>query len=193
MADTKKLMTTPMSDYRWVFITQGIILFFLGVSVIFLWPIIFLVGVEMLGAFVGILFILDGLVTIVVSILFRHLKYRWIALMDVSISWLSAAILLMSGQEIKVIIFTIAGWAIIKALVATGECVIFKNEVKSIWVLYVKSFLLILLVPLVILSLGSGVRLATLGIAYYFIIHGSTHVILSFFFSMEHEPINQTK
>ena len=181
MAETTKLKTTQLYKYRWVLITWGIILLVCGLWGFYLWPIISLAGIKMLGFYVGIIFICEGLMAMSVSLFIRELKYWWVPLIEGSISLLSAAIILLVGERSEIVNFVIGGWAISKALLSLTEFGIYQSEIKRIWLLYVKNFFLILLVPLVILAFIYGPRFITLCIAYYFFIHGINFITLCLF------------
>ena len=143
---------------------------------IILWPWISLVGFELLGVYVSMIFIAEGLMTMAVSII------------GGLVSLLSAGIILLTGERSEIVIFIIGGWSVFKALLALIEDVFIKNKAKRIWLLYVKNFFLILLAPLVILSLTYDPKFITLCMAYYFVIHGSNHIILSIFGFKSSEP-----
>lgn len=181
MAVTIKLKTTALYKYRWALIIRGIILFIFGLFGIYLWPIISVAGIQLLGIYVSIIFISEGLTTMAVSYLIRESKYWWVPLMAGSVSLLSAAIILIAGKKSDIVNFVIGGWAIIRAMLSLSEAGIFHNEIKRVWLLYVKNFFLILLAPLVIISLFYGPGFIALCMAYYFVIHGSNHIILSLF------------
>lgn len=187
MAVTIKLKTTALYKYRWALIIRGIILFVFGLFGIYLWPIISVAGIQLLGIYVSMIFISEGLTTMAVSYLIRELKYWWVPLMAGSVSLLSAAIILIAGKNSDIVNFVIGGWAIIRAMLSLSEAGIFQNELKRAWLLYVKNFLLILIVPLVILSFIYGPRFTALCIGYYFFIHGSMLIILCFFGLKDHQ------
>lgn len=181
MAETTKLKTSQLYKYRWVLITWGIILLVCGLLGFYLWPITSLVGTKMLGIYVGIVFICEGLMAMSVSWFIRELKYWRVPLIKGSVSLLSAAIILLVGERSEIVNFAIGGWAISKALLSLTDFGIYQSEIKRVWLLYIKNFFLILLVPLVILAFTYGPRLITLCIAYYFFIHGINVIILCFF------------
>ncbi len=188
MDERTKLKENDISKYRWLFIARGIILLIFGLLGIILWPWISLVGYELMGVYVSIIFIAEGLMTMAVSIFISKFQYGWIAILAGSVSLLSAGIILLTGERSEIVTFIIGGWSIFKALLALIEDVIFKTKIKGLLLLYVKNFFLILLAPLVILSLTYGPKFITLCMAYYFVIHGSDHIILSFFGLKNLEP-----
>jgi uncharacterized membrane protein HdeD (DUF308 family) len=188
MAETTKLKAIQLGEYRWVFLTRGIILLVFGLWGIIWWWIISLAGTKMLGIYVSMIFISEGLMTMAVSIFIRKLKYWWVTLIAGSVSLLSAAIILMAGERSEIVTFVIGGWCILKALFALCEHGIFKNKDKKVWLLDVKNVSLILLAPLVMLSLTYGPGHIALCVGYYFVIHGSNQIILSFFGLKNREP-----
>lgn len=181
MAERTKLKEIDPDKYRWFFVARGIVLLVFGLLGIILWPWISLVGTEMLGVYVSMIFIAEGLMTMAVSMFISEMKYGWITIIGGLVSLLSAGIILLSGERSEIVTFIIGGWSVLKALLALIEDVFIKKKAKRIWLLYVKNFFLILLAPLVILSLTYGPKFITLCIAYYFVIHGSNHIILSTF------------
>lgn len=190
MAETEISTATSVDEQRWAFITRGFILLVLGILGIFLWPSVALVGMGLLGVFIGMVLIIEGLMTMAVSILMRDLKYWWVVLMAGSVSLLSAAIILVAGENIEMVTRVIAGWYIFRALFALSEGAIFKGVVKSLWPIYVESFLLIVLAAWVIRSLVHSPEFITFCIGYFFIIYGTADIILSLFVFKGHEPLN---
>lgn len=189
MAERTKLKEIDLSKYRWLFIIRGIILLTFGLLGIIIWPFISMAGTgELLGVYVGMIFISEGLMTMAISIFIRELKYWWVPVVAGLVSLLSAAIILLARERSDIVNYAIGGWSIFKALLALMEEIIIGNMVKRIFLLYVKNFFLILIAPLVILSLTFGPKYIALCIAYYFIIHGSNHIILSFFDLKNLEP-----
>ena len=182
MAENTKSKEFDPGRYRWLFIARGIILLIFGLLGIILWPFISLVGTdELLGVYVSMIFIAEGLMTMAVSIIISELESGWILIIGGLVSLLSAGIILLTGERSEFVTIIIGGWSIFKALLALIEDVIFKAKIKRLFLLYVKNFFLILLAPLVILSLTYGPKFIILCMAYYFVIHGSNHIILSFF------------
>jgi len=181
MAERTTLKEIDPGEYRWFFVARGIILLVFGLFGIILWPFISLVGIEMICVYVSVIFIAEGFMTMAVSMFISELKYGWITIIGGLVSLISAGIVLLTGERSEIVIFIIGGWSIFKALLALIEDLIFKIKTKRIWLLYVKNFFLILLAPLVILSLTYGPKFITLCMGYYFVIHGSNLIILSFF------------
>jgi uncharacterized membrane protein HdeD (DUF308 family) len=116
MAETTKLKAIQLGEYRWVFLTRGIILLVFGLWGIICWWLISLAGTKMLGIYVSMIFISEGLMTMAVSIFIRKLKYWWVTLIAGSVSLLSGAIILMAGERSEIVTFVIGGWCILKAL-----------------------------------------------------------------------------
>ena len=66
MAETIKLKTTQLYEYRWVLVTRGIVLLVFGLFGIILWWMIALAGTKMLGIYVSMIFICEGLMTMAI-------------------------------------------------------------------------------------------------------------------------------
>ena len=80
-----------------------------------------------------------ALMAMSVSLFIRELKYWWVPLIEGSVSLLSAAIILLVGEQSEIVNFAIGGWAISKALLSLTEFGIYQSEIKRVWLLYVKK------------------------------------------------------
>ena len=107
MAERTKLKVNDLAEYRWLFVTRGIILLVFGLLGIILWPFVLLQGNEVPGVYVSIIFVADGMMTMAVSIIISESKYRWITILGSLASLLSAGIILLTGERSEFSIFII--------------------------------------------------------------------------------------
>jgi len=114
MAERTKLMEINPDKFRWFFVARGIVLVVFGLLGIILWPWISLVGIEMLGVYVSMIFIAEGFMTMAVSMFISELKYGWIAIIGGLVSLLSAGIILLTGERSEIVTFIIGGWPFLK-------------------------------------------------------------------------------
>ena len=155
-------MIRAVSKYWWIFSLRGIIAIVFGLAAL-LWPALTLgVMVLLFGFFV----LLEGLLTVVTSFGKGDEKGGWTLLLEGLVGLLVCVIVLL-GTSIGsmlwpkvaavMLVFYIAGWAILSGLFKIITAFRIRNEVKGEWMLGLNGLVSILVGVILIFRPGAGV------------------------------------
>jgi uncharacterized membrane protein HdeD (DUF308 family) len=170
-------MTDYLYQNRWLLGLRGILAIVFGVLA-FIWPgSTALVLVFLFAAYA----ILDGLLTLVVSVRNREANDRWWVLLLEGIVDIAAGVIafLFPGLAAIVLVFMIAIWAIITGLLELVTAIRLRREITNEWALGLAGFVSILLGVIMIISPGAGLIGLVWAIAGYAIIFGILMIILA--------------
>ena len=155
-------MIKAVSKYWWVFALRGIIAIAFGLAAL-LWPALTL-GIMVL--LFGLFALLEGLLTIVTSFGKGDEKGGWTLLLEGVVGLLVCVIVLL-GTSIGsmlwpkvaavMLVFYIAGWAILSGLFKIITAFRIRSEVKGEWLLGLNGLVSILVGVILILRPGAGV------------------------------------
>jgi len=155
-------MIRAVSKYWWIFALRGIIAIVFGVAAL-LWPALTL-GVMVL--LFGFFALLEGLLTLVTSFGKDEEKGGWTLLLEGLVGLLVCVIVLL-GTSIGsmlwpkvaavMLVFYIAGWAILSGFFKIITAFRIRTEVKGEWLLGLNGVVSILVGVILILRPGTGV------------------------------------
>ena len=155
-------MIKAVSKYWWIFALRGIIAIAFGLAAL-LWPALTL-GVMVL--LFGLFALLEGLLTVVTSFGKGDEKGGWTLLLEGLVGLLVCVIVLL-GTSIGsmlwpkvaavMLVFYIAGWAILSGLFKIITAFRIRNEVKGEWMLGLNGLVSILVGVILIFRPGAGV------------------------------------
>jgi uncharacterized membrane protein HdeD (DUF308 family) len=155
-------MIRAISKYWWVFSLRGIIAIVFGLAAL-LWPALTL-GVMVL--LFGLFALLEGLLTVVSSFGKGDEKGGWTLLLEGLVGLLVCVIVLL-GTSIGsmlwpkvaavMLVYYIAGWAILAGLFKVITAFRIRNEVKGEWMLGLNGLVSILVGVILIFRPGAGV------------------------------------
>jgi uncharacterized membrane protein HdeD (DUF308 family) len=176
-------MIRAVSKYWWVFTFRGIIAIAFGLAAL-LWPALTL-GVMVL--LFGLFALFEGLLTIVTSFGKGDEKGGWTLLFEGLVGLLVCVIVLLGSSLGSIIwprvaavmlVYYIAGWAILAGLFKTITAFRIRTEVKGEWVLGLSGLISILVGLILILRPAAGVLAVAWLIGILAIILGIFHLLL---------------
>jgi uncharacterized membrane protein HdeD (DUF308 family) len=155
-------MIKAVSKYWWIFSLRGIIAIVFGLAAL-LWPALTL-GIMVL--LFGLFALLEGLLTVVTSFGKGDEKGGWTLLLEGLVGLLVCVIVLL-GTSIGsilwpkvaavMLVYYIAGWAILSGLFKIITAFRIRNEVKGEWMLGLNGLVSILVGVILFLRPGAGV------------------------------------
>ena len=189
-------MIKAVSKYWWVFALRGIIAIAFGLAAL-LWPALTL-GIMVL--LFGLFALLEGLLTIVTSFGKGDEKGGWTLLLEGVVGLLVCVIVLLGSSigsmlfpkvAAVMLVFYIAGWAILSGLFKIITAFRIRSEVKGEWLLMLNGLVSILVGVILILRPGAGVLAVAWLIGMLAIIVGIFQLLLGLKFhkigsSLEH-------
>jgi uncharacterized membrane protein HdeD (DUF308 family) len=155
-------MIKAVSKYWWIFALRGLIAIAFGLAAL-LWPALTL-GIMVL--LFGLFALLEGLLTIVTSFGKGDEKGGWTLLLEGLVGLLVCVIVLL-GTSIGsmlwpkvaavMLVFYIAGWAMLAGLFKIITAIRIRSEVKGEWMLGLSGLVSLLVGVILILRPGAGV------------------------------------
>lgn len=176
-------MIRTISKYWWVFILRGLITIVFGLAAL-LWPALTL-GVMVL--LFGLFALFEGLLTILTSFGKGDEKGGWTFLLEGLVGLLVCVIVLLGSSlgsilwprvAAVMLVYYIAGWAILAGLFKTITAFRIRTEVKGEWVLGLSGLISILVGLILILRPGAGVLAVAWLIGIFAIILGIIQLLL---------------
>ena len=155
-------MIKAVSKYWWVFALRGIIAIAFGLAAL-LWPALTL-GIMVL--LFGLFALLEGLLTVVTSFGKGDEKGGWTLLLEGVVGLLVCVIVLLGSSigsmlfpkvAAVMLVFYIAGWAILSGLFKIITAFRIRSEVKGEWLLMLNGLVSILVGVILILRPGTWV------------------------------------
>jgi uncharacterized membrane protein HdeD (DUF308 family) len=176
-------MIRAISKYWWVFILRGVIAIAFGLASL-LWPALTL-GVMVL--LFGLFALFEGGLTIVTSFGKGDEKGGWTLLIE-GLAGLLVCVIVLLGTSIGamlwprvaavMLVYYIAGWAILAGLFKIITAIRIRREIKGEWMLGLSGLISILVGLILILRPGAGVLAVAWLIGLYSIILGIFQLLL---------------
>jgi uncharacterized membrane protein HdeD (DUF308 family) len=158
----EKPMVRPVSKYWWIFAFRGLMAIAFGLAAL-LWPTPTLATIGLLFALFALF---DGVLTIVASLRKGGEKGGWTFLFE-GVAGLLGGVAVLLGSSIGsmlwpgvaavMVVYYIAGWAILTGIFKTITAFRVRAEIKGEWVLGASGLISILLGLILILRPGAGV------------------------------------
>jgi uncharacterized membrane protein HdeD (DUF308 family) len=172
-------MIKTVAKYWWVFSVRGILAIVFGVAAL-LWPSLTL-GVMVL--LFGLFALCEGLLTILTSLGKGDEKGGWTLLLE-GLAGLLVCVVVLLGSSLgsilwpkvaaEMLVYYIAGWAVLSGLFKIGTALRIRAEIEGEWILGLNGLISIAVGLILILRPGAGV----LAVAWLI---GSFAVILGIF------------
>ena len=171
-------MLTMMSRYWWLVVLRGVFAILFGVLA-FVWP-----GIT-IGALVilfGAYALVDGVSSVVASIMHRQENDRWWVVLLEGIAGIVFGILtfLWPAMTAVVLLVFIAVWAILTGILEIVAAVRLRKEIEGEWALGVAGVLSILFGVVMLLRPGAGALALIWVIGSYAIVFGVLLIYLGF-------------
>jgi len=176
-------MIRAISKYWWIFTVRGVIAIAFGLASL-LWPTLTL-GVMVL--LFGLFALFEGLLAILTSFGRGDEKGGWTLLFEGLVGLLVCVIVLLGSSlgsilwprvAAVMLVYYIAGWAILAGLFKTITAFRIRTEVKGEWVLGLSGLISILVGLILILRPGAGVLAVAWLIGIFAIILGIFQLLL---------------
>ena len=176
-------MIRAISKYWWIFTLRGVIAILFGLGAL-LWPALTLgVMVFLFGFFA----LFEGILTIVTSFKKGDEKGGWTLLLE-GLAGLLVCVIVLLGTSIGamlwprvaavMLVFYIAGWAILAGIFKILTAFRIRKEVKGEWILGLSGLISLLVGLMLILRPGAGVVAVAWLIGLYAIILGIFQLLL---------------
>ena len=170
-------MIREISKYWWVFNLRGIIAIVFGLAAL-LWPALTLGVIVLLF---GLFALLEGLLTVISSFGKGDEKGGWTLLLEGLVGLLVCVIVLLGTSlgsmfwpkvAAVMLVYYIAGWAMLAGLFKIITAFLIRSEVKGEWVLGLSGLISILVGLILIFRPGAGVLAVAWLISIFAIILG---------------------
>lgn len=171
-------MVVTLSRNWWLVVLRGVLAILFGVLA-FVWPAItWLTLIIMFGVYA----IVDGVIAIVTGLTRTKDSRRWWVFLLEGLLGIGAGIvaLVSPGLASLVLIYVIAGWAIVTGLLEIAAAVRLRDEIENEWVMGLGGFVSIVLGVLLFVQPAAGGLAIIWIIAGYALIFGVLLVILGF-------------
>jgi uncharacterized membrane protein HdeD (DUF308 family) len=176
-------MIRAISKYWWIFTLRGVIAILFGLGAL-LWPALTLgVMVFLFGFFA----LFEGILTIVTSFKKGDEKSGWTLLLE-GLAGLLVCVIVLLGTSIGamlwprvaavMLVYYIAGWAILAGIFKILTAFRIRKEVKGEWILGLSGLISLLVGLMLILRPGAGVVAVAWLIGLYAIILGIFQLLL---------------
>src|SRR5215208_3677117 len=171
-------MARSLSQNWWLVVLRGVLAILFGILA-FVWP-----GVTWLTLIVmfGVYAIVDGIIAIVSGLSRSQETPRWWTFLIEGLLGIGAGIVALVWPEVTslVLIYLIAGWAIITGILEIAAAIRLRNEISNEWLLGLGGLVSIGLGILLFLQPAAGGLAIIWTIAAYALIFGVLLVILGF-------------
>jgi uncharacterized membrane protein HdeD (DUF308 family) len=176
-------MIRAISKYWWVFTIRGLLAIAFGLAALF-WPTL-TIGVMVL--LFGLFALFEGGLAIITSFGKGDEKGGWTFLFEGVVGLLVCVIVLLGSSigsilwpEVAAVmlVYYIAGWAILAGLFKTITAIRIRNEVKGEWVLGLSGSISILVGLILILRPGAGILAVAWLVGIFAIILGTCLTLL---------------
>jgi len=171
-------MARSLSQNWWLVVLRGVLAILFGILA-FVWP-----GVTWLTLIVmfGVYAIVDGIIAIVSGLSRSQETPRWWTFLIEGLLGIGAGIVALVWPEVTslVLIYLIAGWAIITGILEIAAAIRLRNEISNEWMLGLGGLVSIGLGILLFFQPAAGGLAIIWTIAAYALIFGVLLVILGF-------------
>jgi uncharacterized membrane protein HdeD (DUF308 family) len=171
-------MITLLARNWWLFLIRGIAAILFGIAA-FLWPgITIAVLVLMFGAYV----LVDGISAIIAGIAARKERERWWMMILAGVAGIITGVLtfLWPGLTALVLLYFIAGWAIVTGIFEVAAAIRLRKEIEGEWLLIIGGIASVLFGVLLVINPGAGALASVWIIGSYALIFGILMIVLAF-------------
>jgi uncharacterized membrane protein HdeD (DUF308 family) len=166
-----------LSRYWWMVALRGLLLLLFGLAAV-LWPVVTL---TVLVLWIGAGFLVNGVLALAAAIVGRDVEGRgWLILEGVLGIGAGILTFLYPGITGLVLLWLVAGWAIVSGMLQIAAAVQFRKVIRGEWMLGLAGVLAIAFGVLLIARPGVGLLTLALLIGWFAIFYGVVLIALGF-------------
>jgi uncharacterized membrane protein HdeD (DUF308 family) len=166
-----------LSRYWWMVALRGLLLLLLGLAAL-LWPGVTL---TVLVLWIGAGFLINGVLALAAALAGRDVEGRgWLILEGVLGIVAGILTFLYPGITGLVLLWLVAGWAIVSGMLQIAAAVQFRKVIRGEWMLGLAGVLAIVFGVLLIARPGAGLLTLALLIGWFAIFYGVVLIALGF-------------